>query len=284
MLFRTLFGACVLASLAPANGQLLEYSFQAVVDSIDSTDPGFTANRLGLVAGDTITGRIIIDRSSIDQVPGDSSFATYRNYATGGSSIYDPNSLTYQQPPLLFQTSVSLDLPLGQGSFGTVTSSGSGGNLVYDPYSDVTAPRVNVANGTSYTSESGAFGTVSGDALNFYQVVSEVSPGGLSSLKSRQTVDFLFQDADGLAFQSDALPGSLALSDFDSAKIFYKLVVPAQSIQTPVSNLTYGTLSFNAHLVSLNVVPEPSAVGLGAVAVSLLVLFRRRTGLPGTTD
>ena len=255
-----LIAACGLIGISSASAQLQTYSFQAMVDSVESTSTAFADRSLGLVAGDTITGTIVIDLSAYDTAV-DPAFGSYRNYDTGSVNEYNPETRTYNLLPRLFNASLALDLPKGDIGFGAIRNDIDG--YAFDTYEEERAPRIDVSNGTA-----------DGDSLNFYQKIQIASSQGGS--RGSRTVDFLLNDSSGTVFNSDALPASLSLNDFDSARIRFEIMEAPFTIQYPGVEAIRGSASFTSHLTCLTAIPEPSSLVLSAVAGSVLLTFRRR--------
>lgn len=254
-----------------ASAQLQTYSFQAIVDSVESSSAAFADRNLGLVAGDTITGTIVIDISAYDTL-GDLLMGSYDNYSADSVNVYNPETGTYNLLPRLFNASLALDLPKGDVEFGSISN--NYGPSTFDTYEEGRAPRINVSNGQTYTTESGKLGAASGDSLNLYQKIQLASSVG--SYQGSRTVDFLLNDSTGRAYNSDELPTSLSLGQFDGAKIHFAISENPFSIQYPGIEAIKGNAAFIAQITCLTAVPEPSALALCVVASNLLLIRRRR--------
>lgn len=267
-----LAAACGLSLVSSANAQLQTYSFEAIVQSTEASSAAFADRNLGLVAGSTITGTFVIDISAHDTLGDLMSFGSYHNYATDSVSEYNEQTGTYNPLPRISYSSLTLDLPKGNVAFGEISN--DYGPRTFDSYEGGRAPRVNVSNGQTYTTESGKLGTASGDSLNFYQKIQIASSAGPGN--SSRTVDFLLNDSTGAAFNSDGLPASLSLDQFDDASIYFSLVENPFTIQYPGVEAIRGNAAFVAQITCITAVPEPSALALSALAGGLLFVRRRR--------
>ncbi|MES2657258.1 MAG: PEP-CTERM sorting domain-containing protein [Verrucomicrobiota bacterium] len=266
-----LIATCGLLWSSSASAQLQMYSFQAIVDSVESSSAAFADRNLGLVAGDTITGTFVIDISAYDTL-GDLMFGSYPNYAANSVNEYNPATGTYNLLPRHFNASLALDLPKGDIEFGGIRN--DYGPNTFDTYEDGRAPRINVSNGQTFTTESGKLGSASGDSLNFYQKIQIAS--SIGGYQGTRTVDFLLNDSTGSAFGSDQLPASLSLNDFDGARIYFAITENPSSIQYPGVEAIRGNAGFTAQITCLTPVPEPSSLALSAIAGTLLFTIRRR--------
>ncbi|RYD23682.1 MAG: PEP-CTERM sorting domain-containing protein [Verrucomicrobiaceae bacterium] len=267
-----LVSACGLLWSSSASAQLQTYSFEAIIQSTESSSAAFADRNLGLVAGSTITGTFVIDLSAQDTLGDLLSFGSYRNYAPGSVSEYNPQTGTNNALPRISFSSLTLELPKGTIAFGEVSN--DYGPKTFDTYEEGRAPRINVSNGETYTTESGKLGTASGDSLNFYQKLQIASSAGPGS--RARTVDFLLNDSTGNAFNSDGLPASLSLEQFDNASIFFNINENPMTIQYPGSDAIRGNASFVAQITCVTAVPEPSALALCSLAGGLLFIRRRR--------
>lgn len=267
-----LTAACGLLWSSSANAQLQTYSFQAIIQSTESSSAAFADRNLGLVAGDTITGTFVIDLSAQDTLGEIMSFGSFHNYATDSVSEY--NSQTGTQNPLsrISFSSLTLDLPKERVEFGAVSN--DYGPRTFDTYEQGRAPRINISNGETYATESGKLGTASGDSLNFYQKIQIASSASVD--KRSRTVDFLLNDSTGTAFDSDGLPSSLSLDQFDNASIYFSLVQNPMTIQYPGSDAIRGDATFLAQITCVTAVPEPTSLGLCTLAGGLFFIRRRR--------
>lgn len=267
-----LTAACGLFWSSSASAQLQTYSFQAIVQSTESSSAAFADRNLGLVAGSTITGTFVIDLSTQDTLGDLMSFGSYHNYDTGSVSEYNDQTGTYNPLSRISWSSLTLDLPKGSVAFGEVSD--DYGPKTFDTYEAGRAPRINVSNGGTYTTESGKLGTANGDSLNFYQKIQIASSAGPGS-RSR-TVDLLLNDSTGSAFNWDGLPASLSLDQFDDASIYFALTENPFSIQYPGVEAIRGNAAFVAQITCITAVPEPSSLALCALTGSLLFVRRRR--------
>ncbi len=267
-----LAAACGLSLVSTANAQLQTYSFEAIVQSTEASSAAFADRNLGLVAGSTITGTFVIDISAHDTLGDLLSFGSYHNYATDSVSEYNEQTKNYNALPRISFSSLTLNLPKGTYAFGEVSN--DYGPSTFDTYASTRAPRINVSNGDTYTTESGKLGTASGDSLNFYQKTEIYSSIGTGS--RARTVDLLLNDSTGTAFNSDGLPTSLSLDQFDNASIFFDITERPISITYPGVEAIRGNAAFTAQITNLTAVPEPSALALCSLAGGLMFIRRRR--------
>ncbi|RYD31524.1 MAG: PEP-CTERM sorting domain-containing protein [Verrucomicrobiaceae bacterium] len=267
-----LVAACGLSLVSSASAQLQTYSFQAIVRSTESSSAAFADRNLGLLAGSTITGTFVIDISAHDTVGDLLNFGSYHNYDTGSINEYNDQTGTYNSLTRISWSSLTLELPKGTVAFGEISN--NYGPRTFDTFEENRAPRINVSNDSTYTTESGKLGTSSGDSLNFYQKIQIASSAAPSN--STRTVDLLLNDSTGRAFGSDGLPASLSLDQFDDASIYFALTENPFTIQYPGVEAIRGNAAFVAQITSITAVPEPSALALCTLAGGLLFIRRRR--------
>ena len=231
------------------------YKFQATISSLDTNNNPYAESNIGLVAGDILTGTIVIDRSSPDTLPGDPSRGVFLNT--------DPANDTWNSP-YIYRSYVTIELPVGTYGFG---------NKLEYTYGFV-RPTLTVVNNSDFQSPSQTF---SGDTLQFlnrYTIPEESKNSPSIRGSATRSLNLLLNDPSGIAFDSKALPTDVSLTSFSTATISYQKRAEFGTTYNANGENISPYAGFTAHITSITGVPEPSAFAL-VTLTGTACLFRR---------
>lgn len=230
------------------------YRFQATIASVETNSNAYAESNIGLVAGDTLTGTIVIDRSSTDTLPGDPSRGVFLNT--------DPANTAWDSP-YIYHSYVIIELPVGTYGFG---------NKLEYTFGYV-RPTLTVVNNADYQISTQ---TLSGDTLLFQNqyIIPEETKGPSMSRAAYRSLSLLLNDPSGTALDSEALPTALDLAAFSTAMISYNKRAEFTFQTGPDGSFFTPYAGFTANITSITGVPEPSIFALVTVA-GTACLFRR---------